>query len=72
MTRFIDLADTFTFHDLSGDVPGYMIARGREDGTIRKAARAHFAMHQATTPWATVILRKCFGVAGAGHGNYDR
>lgn len=74
MTKFIDLADTFHLPIIyMVDVPGYMIGLDAEKtGTIKKAVRAHCAMHQATTPWVTIILRRCFGVAGAGLGQYDR
>lgn len=55
------------------DVPGYLIGpEAEKTGTIRKAVRVNAAMHQATVPWATVIVRRCFGVAGAGHGPYNR
>ena len=74
MTRFIDMADTFHIPIVYFvDVPGYMIGPEAErSGTLRKAARAHVALHQSTVPWATVLVRRCFGVAGAGHGNYAR
>ncbi len=74
MLKFIDLADTFHIPVVYlMDVPGYMIGYDAEKtGTIRKACRVHAAMHQATVPWASVLLRRCFGVAGAGHGRYNR
>ena len=74
MLKFIDLADTFHVPIVYlVDVPGYMIGLDAEKtGTIRKACRVHAAMHQATVPWASVLLRRCFGVAGAGHGPYNR
>ena len=30
------------------------------------------AVYQATNPWCSVIVRKAFGVAGAGHSNHTR
>jgi len=74
MLKFIDLADTFHLPIIyMMDAPGYMIGLDSEKtGPERKAVRAHAAMHQATTPWVTVLLRRSFGVAGAGHGSYDR
>jgi acetyl-CoA carboxylase carboxyltransferase component len=74
MLKFIDLADTFHIPIIYlVDVPGYMIGPDAEKtGTIRKACRAHAALHQATVPWASVLIRRCFGVAGAGHGQYNR
>ena len=31
--------------------------------------RALAAVYQATVPWVSIIVRRVFGVAGAGHGN---
>jgi len=74
MLKFIDLADTFHLPIVYLiDVPGYMIGPEAErTGTIRKACRVHAALHQATVPWVSVFIRRCFGVAGAGHGQYNR
>ena len=74
MLKFIDLADTFHLPIVyMMDVPGYFIGPESERaGAERKAVRVHSAMHQATTPWVTVLLRRSFGVAGAGHGQYNR
>ena len=41
-------------------------------GTIRRGARALYAVHQATVPWVSILVRKVFGVAGAGHGDGSR
>lgn len=35
--------------------------------TIRRGVRAMSAIMQTTVPWCSIILRKCFGVAGAAH-----
>jgi len=74
MLKFIDLADTFHLPIIyMMDAPGYMIGPDSEKtGPERKAVRVHAAMHQATVPWATILLRRSFGVAGAGHGQYNR
>jgi acetyl-CoA carboxylase carboxyltransferase component len=74
MLKFIDLADTFHLPIIyMMDAPGYMIGPDSEKtGPERKAVRVHAAMHQATVPWVTVLLRRSFGVAGAGHGQYNR
>jgi acetyl-CoA carboxylase carboxyltransferase component len=46
-------------------VPGFMIGLDSEkEGTLRKAARLWFAVNQATVPWVSVIIRRCYGVAG--------
>ncbi|MDD5127089.1 MAG: carboxyl transferase domain-containing protein [Dehalococcoidales bacterium] len=73
MLKFIDLADTFHIPIVYlMDVPGYMIGPDAEKtGTERKAVRTHAAMHQATVPWASIIVRRCFGVAGSGVGPYN-
>lgn len=69
MMRFIDLADTFHLPIIYlVDVPGFMIGPDSEkEAMVRKAARAHFAVEQATVPWITVVLRRRFGVAGGIH-----
>lgn len=74
MSRFIDLCDTFHLPLLNFvDNPGFLIGVAAERaGTIRKGARAIFAVYQATIPWCSVIVRRVFGVAGAAHGNHRR
>ena len=55
------------------DIPGFLIGReAEEQGTIREGTRAMLAVFQATIPWATVIVRKAFGVAAAAHQNANR
>lgn len=71
MTRFVDLCDTFhlpVVHFV--DQPGFLIGVAAERaGTIRKGVRALSAIYQASVPWVSVIVRRVFGVAGAGHAN---
>lgn len=71
MTRFVDLCDTFHLPVVNFvDNPGFLIGVAAERaGTIRKGVRALAAVYQATVPWVTVIVRRVFGVAGAGHAN---
>ncbi len=71
LTRFVDLCDTFHLPAVNFvDNPGFLIGVAAERaGTSRKGVRALAAVYQATVPWVTVILRRVFGVAGAGHGN---
>jgi acetyl-CoA carboxylase carboxyltransferase component len=71
LTRFVDLCDTFHLPVVNFvDNPGFFIgAQAERDGTIRKGVRALQAIYQATVPWITVIVRRVFGVAGAGHAN---
>lgn len=69
VVRFLDLAETFRLPVVHlVDVPGFQIGvEAEQAATIRYGVRAMSAMTQTTVPWATVILRKCFGVAGAAH-----
>jgi acetyl-CoA carboxylase carboxyltransferase component len=72
--RFVSLAETFhlpVVHFV--DNPGFMIGKQAEqEATIRAGVRALTAVYQATVPWCTIIVRKVFGVAGAGHQNHTR
>ncbi len=74
MTRFIDLCDTFRLPVVNFvDNPGFLVGTEAEKrGTIRKGVRALTAVYQASVPWCSIIVRKVFGVAGAGHGNHTR
>ena len=74
ITRFVDLAHTFhlpVIHFV--DIPGFLIGPEAERaGTIRHGARALAALYQAKVPWCSILVRKSFGVAGAGHANQAR
>jgi len=74
VTRFCDLAQTFhlpVVHMV--DNPGFYIGVAAEKAaTIRHGCRALAAVYQATVPWCSIIMRKAFGVAGAGHANATR
>ncbi|MEM7543139.1 MAG: carboxyl transferase domain-containing protein, partial [Pseudomonadota bacterium] len=74
MTRFVDLADTFHLPVVNFvDNPGFLVGADPESrGTIRKGVRALSAVYQARTPWCSIIIRKAFGVAGAGHTDHTR
>ena len=74
MTRFVDLCDTFHLPVVNFvDNPGFLVGTDAERrGTIRKGVRALAAVFQATIPWCSVIVRKAYGVAGAGHSNHTR
>jgi acetyl-CoA carboxylase carboxyltransferase component len=71
LTRFADLCDTFhlpVVHFV--DQPGFLVGVPAERAsTIRKGVRALAAVYQASVPWVSIIVRRVFGVAGAGHGN---
>ncbi len=68
MWRFVDLCQTFHLPIANLiDQPGIAIGLGAEKkGTIRKAARAICAIYQTTVPTLEIIMRKVFGVGGAG------
>jgi acetyl-CoA carboxylase carboxyltransferase component len=67
--RFIDLCDTFHLPVVAFvDEPGFMIGSEAERaGTIRHGAAALFAVQQSSGPFASVIVRKAYGVAAAAH-----
>jgi acetyl-CoA carboxylase carboxyltransferase component len=74
IARFTDLADTFHLPVVHlVDQPGFVIgSQSEQAGTIRRGARALAAVYQAEVPWASVLIRRVFGVAGAAHRNAER
>jgi propionyl-CoA carboxylase beta chain len=74
LTRFVDVCDQFRLPVVNFvDQPGFVIGTEAERrGTIRRGTRALTAVYQATVPWASVLVRKAFGVAGAAHSNAER
>ena len=74
MSRFVDLCDTFHLPMVNFvDNPGFQVGvEAERRGTIRHGVRALFAIYQAEIPWVSVLVRRCFGVAGAGHGKHHR
>jgi acetyl-CoA carboxylase carboxyltransferase component len=74
LVRFVDLCDQFRLPVANlVDQPGFVIGSEAERaGTMRRGARALFAVHQATVPWVSVLVRKVYGVAGASHGDASR
>jgi acetyl-CoA carboxylase carboxyltransferase component len=68
LVRFVDVCDQFHLPMASFvDQPGFVIGTESERaGTIRRGARALWALYQADVPLASVLVRKVFGVAGAG------
>lgn len=67
--RFIELCDTFHLPILSlVDEPGFMIGAAAErSGAMRHGTAAVLAAAESVVPWASVIVRKSFGVAQAAH-----
>ncbi len=66
--HFIELCDTFHIPLVFlVDVPGFMVGTQAESlGTLREGMRAVYAGLQATVPIVTVVIRKCYGMAGMG------
>jgi len=67
--RFVDLCDTFHLPVVAFvDEPGFMVgSQAERAATIRHGTEALFAVVQSSVPWASVIVRKSYGVAAAGH-----
>lgn len=65
-THFIELCDTFHIPLVFlVDVPGFMVGRDAEAaGTLREGMRSVYTALQATVPLLTVVVRKCYGMAG--------
>ncbi|MEX0644741.1 MAG: carboxyl transferase domain-containing protein [Parvularculaceae bacterium] len=72
--RFVRLADQFRLPVVHFvDNPGFMIGLEAEKAaTIRRGVEAMNAIYKATTPWASVIIRKAYGIAGAAMSNHTR
>ena len=72
LMRFVDFCDTFHLPVVNFvDQPGFLVGSAAEEqGTIRKGVRALCAIEESTVPWVAVIVRRCYGVAGGGHGRH--
>ena len=70
-THFTELCDTFHIPLLHVvDVPGFMLGQAAEaSGTMGFGMAGVFAMTTATVPRITLIVRKCYGMAGTMHYN---
>lgn len=68
LERFVDMCQTFHLPIVNMvDQPGIAIGlQAEKKGTIRRAARAIAAIYQATVPMIEIIMRRVFGVGGAG------
>ena len=66
LTRFADMAETFHLPVVFlADIPGFLVGlEAEKSGVIRDGVRALSAIHQATVPRCSIIIRKAFGVAG--------
>ena len=74
MTRLADLCSTFHLPIVTlTDQPGLLIGtRAEQRATIRHGVRAISAVYQASVPGAEIIVRRVFGVGGAGLTNRHR
>jgi propionyl-CoA carboxylase beta chain len=74
LTRLVDLAETFHLplvHFV--DNPGFVVGVASEKAaTLRHGARAIAAVYQANVPCCAILLRRCYGLAGAAHMNQAR
>jgi len=72
--RFVALAEQFHLPVVHlVDNPGFMIGLEAEKaGTIRRGVDVMNAIYRTKTPWATVIIRKAYGVAGAAMSDHTR
>ena len=73
-TRFVDLAQTFHLPVVNlVDIAGFQIGvEAERAGIMRYGARALAAVYQATVPWCSIIVRRAYGVAAAGHQHMGR
>ena len=69
VTKFIELCSTFRVPVVSFvDEPGFMIGvEAERAATIRHGTRAVLTAQSCGLPWATVLVRKAYGVAAAAH-----
>ena len=72
--RFVELADRFSMPVVHlVDNPGFMIGLDAEKAaTIRRGVEAMTEIYTARVPWASVIIRKAYGVAGAAMSNHSK
>jgi acetyl-CoA carboxylase carboxyltransferase component len=74
VTRLADLCSTFHLPVVTfTDQPGLLIGtRAEQRATIRHGVRAISAVYQSAVPGAEIIVRRVFGVGGAGMTNRHR
>lgn len=72
--RFVELAERFRLPVVHlVDNPGFMIGLEAErSGTIRYGVEAMNAVYKAKIPWASVIIRRAYGIAGSAMSNGER
>ena len=64
--HFMELCDTFHLPLVFFvDVPGFMVGlKAEEEGTLREGMRAVYVAGQLKVPTLTLVIRKCYGMAG--------
>jgi len=72
-THFVDMCDVFHIPIIFfADVPGFAIGTAAEaDAVLVEGMRLQYAQMQATVPITSVIIRRCFGMAGAAMTDYN-
>lgn len=67
-THFVELCDMFNIPLIFfADIPGFLIGPESEaDAVLREGVRARYVGLQVSVPVFTVIVRKCYGMAGGG------
>ena len=72
--KFVDLCDVFHLPIVNfADQPGFLIGRpGEGAGTLRAGVKAAAAINDSQVPWATVVIRRLYGVAGGAHQDFSR
>lgn len=67
-THFVELCDCFHIPLVFlVDVPGFMVGRDAEAAaTLREGMKSVYVALQASVPMYTVVVRKCYGMAGMG------
>ncbi len=64
--HFMELCDTFHIPLVFFvDVPGFMVGmKAEEEGTLREGMRAVYIAGNLSVPTLTLVIRKCYGMAG--------
>ncbi|MYB22977.1 MAG: hypothetical protein F4066_01005 [Chloroflexi bacterium] len=72
--KFVDMCDVFHLPIVNlADQPGFLIGRpGESAGTLRAGVKAAAAINDSRVPWATVVVRRLYGVAGGAHQDFSR
>ncbi|MBL0090513.1 MAG: propionyl-CoA carboxylase [Ideonella sp.] len=69
MERHVDLCSLFRLPVVNFvDQPGNQTGLEAElSGTLLGATRVSHALHESRSPWVSILVRRCFGMAGALH-----